>query len=224
MDEDLFSVHQLRSRWKPFKERVQNNSRYQPVCIRIHRAFSWLQRAEESKDSDLDQRLIFLWIGFNSLYGRWDRSRREPEPDGATIRELMKRIMMLDEERRITELLNEQRELILSIYADDYLANYFWETGRTASSVRRKVSSWYVEERFELILEKLIDRIYLLRCQLVHGAATCGGKLNRDALRICSMMLDQLVRVFLIIIIDHGAEEDWGPLCYPPEGPTGLSS
>jgi hypothetical protein len=66
--EDL-SVHQLRRRWKPFKERVGKNSRYEPICIRFHRACSWLQRVEQMDDSDLDQRLILQWIAMNSLYG-----------------------------------------------------------------------------------------------------------------------------------------------------------
>lgn len=221
MDEKPLTVRQLRRRWKPFKERVQNNDRYQPICIRIHRACSWLQRVEELAEDDLDQRLILLWIGFNSLYGRWDRSRRESEPDGITIREFLSRLSKLDEENRLADLLDDQRNLVLSIFSDDYLADYFWEAGKSSASARHKAGGWYAGENYGMILEKLMDRIYLLRCQLVHGAATCQGKLNRVALRSCSRILDQLVRVFVVIMIDHGAEQVWGPLCYPPLGPKG---
>jgi hypothetical protein len=63
------SVHQLRRRWKPFKERVHKNARYEPICIRFHRACSWLQQVEQMGDDDLDQRLILQWIAMNSLYG-----------------------------------------------------------------------------------------------------------------------------------------------------------
>lgn len=219
MEESPVSVHQLRRRWKPFKDRVKSNERYQPICIRIHRACSWLQRVESLEEADLDQRLVLQWIAFNSLYGRWNPSEREPEPDAATIREFLSHILKLDSESRIAAVLNEQRKLILSIFGDDYLADYFWEGGQRSSPVRHKAASWYIEQRFSMILEKLIDRIYLLRCQLVHGAATCGGGLNRTALRNCSTMLGHLVRTFILTIIDYGAEEEWGPLCYPPLGP-----
>ncbi len=218
MAESPVSVHQLRRRWKPFKDRVKSNERYQPICIRIHRACSWLQRVEGLEETDLDQRLVLQWIAFNSLYGRWSRSERAPEPDAGTIREFLSRILKLDSEGQIAGVLNEERKLVLSIFGDDYLADYFWEAGRSSSPVRHKAASWYFEQRFGIVLEKLIDRIYLLRCQLVHGAATCGGKLNRTALQNCSTMLGHLLPTFILTIINHGAEEEWGPLCYPPLG------
>lgn len=62
----------------------------------------------------------------------------------------------------------------------------------------------------------MLERIYLLRCQLVHGAATYGGALNRDSIALCSRTLGELLPAFLLVIIDHGYEEDWGPLPYPP--------
>lgn len=36
--------------------------------LRVHRAISWLGRAEKEAD-DADVRFILLWIGFNSAYG-----------------------------------------------------------------------------------------------------------------------------------------------------------
>jgi hypothetical protein len=70
-----------------------------------------------------------------------------------------------------------------------------------------------------MILDKLIERVYLLRCQLVHGAATCNGQLNRATLRSCDGILGYLLPAFMLTIVDHGTEENWGPLCYPPLGP-----
>lgn len=79
MAESPVSVHQLRRRWKPFKDRVKSNERYQPICIRIHRACSWLQRVEGLEETDLDQRLVLQWIAFNSLYGRWSSTPHTSE-------------------------------------------------------------------------------------------------------------------------------------------------
>jgi hypothetical protein len=50
----------------------------------------------------------------------------------------------------------------------------------------------------------------------VHGASTHNGKLNRTAVRNCSTMLGHLVPAFLLVLIDRGYAENWGPLCYPP--------
>ncbi len=60
--------------------------------------------------------------------------------------------------------------------------------------------------------------MYLLRCQLVHGAATFGSRLNRTALKHCTTLMQLLMPAMLLVWIDHGAEEDWGLLCYPPVG------
>ena len=67
-----------------------------------------------------------------------------------------------------------------------------------------------------LILDRLLERIHFLRCQLVHGASTHNSKLNRTAVEHCSTMLGHLLPAFLLVLIDHGYEEDWGRLCYPP--------
>ena len=37
--------------------------------LRVHRAISWLGRAEAEVDDD-DVRFILLWVGFNSVYAR----------------------------------------------------------------------------------------------------------------------------------------------------------
>ena len=55
-----------------------------------------------------------------------------------------------------------------------------------------------------------------MRCQLVHGAATYGGKLNRTSLKRCVVMMQRLLPALPSVRIDHGADEDWGPMCYPP--------
>jgi hypothetical protein len=66
------------------------------------------------------------------------------------------------------------------------------------------------------VLDRLVERIYLLRCQLVHGAATYNSSLNRTAIRHCSLMTDHLLRAILLVWINPGAEDDWGIMCYPP--------
>ena len=47
------------------------------------------------------------------------------------------------------------------------------------------------------------------------------GKLNRRAVRNCAAMLGALVTAFLIVIMDHGVDEGWGNMCYPPDPTEG---
>jgi hypothetical protein len=84
-----------------------------------------------------------------------------------------------------------------------------------SKKIKQNAERWYVEKRWTMIL----DRIYLMRCQFVHGAATHGGKLNRISLRHCVMMTQLLLPAVLMVWTDHEADEEWGPMCYPPLDP-----
>ncbi len=190
--------------------------------IRFHRACSWLQRAETNEDdNDPDSVLVNRWIAFNAMYGQWDENRREPKSDRDCWRLFMDRLLAIDETGHLQGVLEEYRPLVLKILDDEYLSRYFWEQptaqqARKAKKARFDAPTWYYEKRWSLIVDRLLERIYLLRCQLVHGAATHGSRLNRTALRNCATMMHYLVTAALRTLIDHGADEDWGPMCYPP--------
>jgi hypothetical protein len=217
------TVRDLRRRWKPHKQRLQELVPEHPTNIRFHRACSWLQRAGqvEGKD-DLDVALIGQWVAFNALYGQWDEATREPLRDCTCWRAFLDRIRDLDADGRIADVLNENKPLVMSIFEDEYLSRFFWEEPGTIRAKKSKkvkfdAQTWYIDGNWTLILDRLIERIYLLRCQMVHGAATYNGALNRTAVRRCSMMLGHLLRAILLVWIDHGADEDWGQMCYPPQ-------
>jgi len=212
------SIHDLRSRWQPHKKRLQNH----PTTIRLHRAFSWLQRVEELPDGhDSDLALICQWIALNSLYGQWDMARREPQPDRECWRRFFDRLLSIDASKHLGTLLTAHRDLVMSLLDDEYLSDWFWEEPSDIRASKSKKSkfdarTWYIESRWSLLLDRLLERIYLLRCQLMHGAATFGGKLNRQSLAYCVEMMNHLLVAVLLVMIDHGAEQDWGVMCYPP--------
>jgi len=87
---------------------------------------------------------------------------------------------------------------------------------------RRTPTLQDIEGRWGLILDRLVDRIYLLRCQLTHGAATYGGSLDRRSLKHCATMLGHLMPAVILVVIDHGCDADWGPMCYPPMRPSAV--
>jgi len=228
MLEDTWTVRDLRRRWKPTKERLIQSGTGEPLRIRIHRAFSWLQRVEELDDpAALDTALIFQWTALNSVYGRWDEAMREPVSDRESLPTFLDRMIELDADERITGVLNEHRKLVMSIFEDAYLTKFFWEhpsdeRARKTQKTKFDARTWYQQGQYRLILDRLMERIYFLRCQLIHGGATSGGRLNRTAVRDCSTMLGQLIMAIMLMLIDGGWEEDWGPLCYPPVTPSDL--
>jgi hypothetical protein len=224
MSRDHLDVHQLRKRWKPQKERLLAKRSDHPTPIRFHRACSWLARVEQMDESDVDLALIAQWIALNSLYGQWDLEKSSAVADRECWRVFLDRIVDLDADGVLPAMLVEHRGLVMMLCEDPYLNDLFWKDPRAerAPQLRRKkfsAQSWYFENNWKLILEAVADRIYLMRCQLIHGAATFGGSLNRRSLKHCALMMSQVISAVLLVLIDHGAEEDWGIMCYPPVQP-----
>ena len=219
------TVHDLRHRWKPHKERLAALPGDQPTSIRFHRACSWMAHVEQMPDGqDHDLGLVSLWIAFNSLYGQWDASKREPRPDRESWRAFTDRILKLDRDSYIPSSLQEHKRLVMALLEDEYLSNFFWqEPSVNRAKQSRKAAfnaqTWYIEQRWTMILDEILNRVYLMRCQLVHGAATYGGKLNRTSLKRCVVMMQRLLPTMLGVWVDHGNREDWGPMCYPPMRP-----
>lgn len=216
------TVHQLRSLWKPHKERLQAQRTDHPTTVRFHRACSWLQCVESMDEKvDVDIALISQWIAFNALYGQWDACDNEPVADRECWRVFIDRIVDLDRQHRVTEMLHQHKPLVMSLLDDEYLSSFYWQDPcrEQAGKARRKkfqAQTWFIDGSWKLILEQMLERVYLIRCQLMHGAATYGGKLNRTSLRRCSTMMGHLLPTMLLVLIDHGADEDWGVMCYPP--------
>jgi hypothetical protein len=217
-----FTVRDLRRRWKPIKERLNAQQDSHPTAIRVHRAFSWMARVEELEDgADLDIALICRWIGFNALYGQWDEEKQEPSPDCKSWQQFLGRVLKLDESGHVGDVLTKHKKLVMSILDDEYLSRFFWEEpsdvrARKSKKAKYDAQTWYLEKRWVMVLDRLVERIYLMRCQLMHGAATFGGKLNRVSLRHCSVMLGHLLQATMLVLTENGADEDWGAMCYPP--------
>jgi hypothetical protein len=64
------------------------------------------------------------------------------------------------------------------------------------------------------VLEILLDRLYILRNQIIHGGATYKSKLNRRSVKDGSRILEMLIPIIIDIILEN-PEEDWGKLLFP---------
>lgn len=216
------TIRDLRRLWKPHKLRLLEADPKHPTTIRFHRACSWIQRAELLGDGeDQEFTLVSYWVAFNALYGQWDSDRQEPLADRMSWKQFLDRMLNLDENQILGNCLKENRSLVMMILEDAYLSRYFWKepTPKRAGQSRKvkfDAQTWYLQSSWHLMLERVVERIYLLRCQLVHGASSYNSSLNRDAMSHCSRMMKDLLRGILEIWIQNGADEDWGTMCYPP--------
>ena len=216
------SVRQLRRRFKPHKERLRTEK---PTCstpTRVHRACSWIDRVErEAESTDHDVHLVSLWIAFNALYGQWDPYKLEPKSERKSYRDFCDRLRKLDRDKQIDSFMQDHKRLVVKICEDPFISSYYWrnpglDPKRKSRGDVNRIRRMYTEESWAKILDELLERVYLMRCQLVHGAATYGSKLNRKSLKRCVMMLRQLLPVLMLVLVDDGVDEDWGALCYPP--------
>ena len=55
-----------------------------------------------------------------------------------------------------------------------------------------------------------------MRVQVFQGASTKGGKLNRRVMQSSSTILLDLLPAMISVMIDHGIDEEWGTISFPP--------
>jgi len=210
----------LRSRFRAIPKNLRDA--HQPFCIRVWRAVSWLERAENAAKDDLEGRFISAWIGFNALYGQLDNDG-QPWGDREARSTFLARIGKLDANGGLPRIMKKRQLLIFRTIEDKYLSQRFWMQGASAAKqVKRELRdamTWIDTPKQPRVLQMLFDRLYVLRNQLLHGASTKGSSLNRRPLRECGNLLAELLAVMLVVMIEQGVATDWGRVCFAPDGP-----
>lgn len=210
---------ELRPRFKAICKATEQ--RFQNYQIRVHRALSWWERARELDSAEHpDGRLLYGWIAFNSLYGVWDEMSGGPAKDRETWQQFLSRAFTWDTDELLPRQLRQYREQVLQLLENKYLDMQFWRRRNGASGNhhgrRSRGPSLFVERRWCELLIAAFDRVYVLRGQIVHGAATRGSRLNRRALIGAVELLEAFLAPIVHLAIEHGPHDDWPPLCYPP--------
>jgi hypothetical protein len=190
--------------------------------LRIHRALSWLKRAEMAEDED--GRFIFLWIAFNAAYAR-EIDERLGLSEQATFMAFLERLHAIDSSRRLDDLVWRTFSGPIRLLLDTpYLFPGFWDfhngkidetewQARFAKS-KKLAQRALAAGQTPALLGVVFNRLYLLRNQLIHGGATWNGRVNRGHVRDGARLLSTLVPTVIALMLDH-PEEDWGPACYP---------
>jgi len=190
--------------------------------LRVHRAISWLGRAESESD-DADVRFITLWIGFNSAYA--GDITTDISSERGTFKAFFDALVSLDGGRRIYDVVwqrfpHEIRLLLNNKFvfapfwshANGIAGHDDWEMRLAAS--QRALSTALMQFDTSRLLSVVFDRLYVLRNQLVHGGATWNSSVNRHQVRDGAAVLGWLLPIFIDIMMDHPTR-DWGRPFYP---------
>jgi hypothetical protein len=206
------------------RHRAEREAHHPNLALRVHRALSWLNRAEQMTD-DPDGRFIFLWIAFNAAYAtEIDERYRLSEQE--TFRAFLQKLVDLDHDQgRIAGLVWTEFSGSVRLLLDNkFVFQDFWsfkngtlaeeEWKRRFDNARRATHRALAERDTVTVLGVVLSRIYTLRNQLMHGGATWNSSVNREQIRDCTNLLGKLVPLVIEIMLDH-PETLWGDACYP---------
>lgn len=204
-----------------FKRSKSQNS--DELNLRLHRALSWLQKAENS-DDDHDIQFITLWVSFNAIYAK-EFSKERPS-DRDTFKQFIAEICRLDNQNKhIYNLVWAQfPQSIRVMLSNRYIFQPFWDFQNGKISERawqedfnkanKKAFTALVTQDTHDILLVIFDRLYTLRNQLVHGGATYESQINRSQLKDGCQILLALIPAIIQIILEN-PKNNWGKPFYP---------
>ena len=211
------NFEQLKTRHRALREHSPAN-----LKLRVHRALSWLQRAEMAEDED--GRFIFLWIAFNAAYAtEIDDNRRLSEQE--TFKSFLEKLCELDEHRQIEQLVWQEFSGSIRILLDTpVVLQSFWDfhSGKISETQwkerlaqgKRMASQALASGNTPQLRGVVFNRLYTLRNQLMHGGATWNGSVNRKQLKDCANLLGKLTPVIIALMMSH-PQTLWGDACYP---------
>jgi hypothetical protein len=141
--------------------------------LRVHRALSWLDRAER-QDDDPDGRFIFLWIAFNAAYAT-DIDERYRVPEQQTFVAFLQKLIDLDlADRRIEHVVwDEFTDSIRLLIDNRFVYQDFWsyhngkldeaEWTRRFVAAKRMARHALGRRDTATVLSVALSRLYTLR-------------------------------------------------------------
>jgi hypothetical protein len=203
------------------RHREERHDWHEYISLRVHRALSWLKRAEMCEDDD--SRFVFLWIAFNAAYSNEFGEYRELE--SRTFGRFLERLVELDQGHEIETILWQKFAGPVRVLLNNkYVFQPFWnhhnhlpdsENWQEQFERANRAANGAIASRdIGKLLGIVFARLYTLRNQLVHGGATWNSQVNRDQLRDANAIMGTLVPLVIRIMMDN-AGEHWGEPCYP---------
>lgn len=184
--------------------------------IRIHRAISWLG-CSERQSPDADLQFLSLWIAFNSCYAM-DLTEKNQKSEREKFKKFVSTLIKNDYEGRIAKILwHKFSGPVRLLIGNPHVFKVFWDYHRGESieweyAHKRSIleaNKYLSNNNTEGLLEIILDRLYVLRNQVMHGGSTYRSTMNRsqlvDGMRILEMLVPQIIDIML-----QNPDEDWG--------------
>ena len=202
----------------------RDSNRFQePQRVRLHRAISWLKRAQaEDEDADHDAKFIFLWIAFNAAYAR-EFGFGETEHERLT--KFICTLLAKDGEKRLSQIAFKQFPgPIRTLLDNKFVFEPFWRALRNHDAsgrweekfaASRKIAlSSVINGNTAMVLSIVFDRLYVLRNQLVHGGATWNSAMNRAQVKDGAAIMMAVTPVIIELMLDD-PDMEVGDVLYP---------
>ncbi|EKO3555979.1 hypothetical protein [Vibrio metschnikovii] len=204
------------------RHRAERDQYPSALSIRVHRALSWLNKAEQCNDDD--SAFLFLWIAFNSAYAQ-DFEQKSSFGERGLFQEFLSKLVELDKQQQLSAIVWEQysgpircildNEFILQAYWDYQAGRIDQESWKQARSKAKIAANQALSQNDTAsVLSIVFARLYTLRNQMIHGGATFGSSANRQQIRDCTSLLQHLVPT-LITIMMNSKQAMWGEPVYP---------
>lgn len=193
--------------------------------LRVHRAISWLQKAEQARQAkDFDTEFIYYWISFNATYAN-DFGDMERPSEKDNFGAFLTKVAQLDDSGVLYELIWQKFSSSIRLLMDNrYVYQPFWDflRGRLTelewqqrfSSSKATVNKALAEKDVPKALVHIFMRLYTLRNQVIHGGSTFNSQVNREQLKDACNLLNKLVPMIVALMMSK-PDQEWGPVCYP---------
>ena len=204
------------------RQRAERSEWPTNLGLRVHRALSWLNRAEQCEDQD--GRFIFHWIAFNAAYAN-EILVGERLNEQEIFGQFLQKLVDLDKNELLYGLIwAEFSSSVRVLLANRYVFQPFWDYQNDKISEQEWLDRFenanaaagraLANQRTRDVLAVVLSRMYTLRNQLLHGGATWDSSVNREQLRDCSAFLGKLVPTIIQLMMDN-PDTLWGDACYP---------
>ncbi|HHC6644642.1 TPA: hypothetical protein ACN33E_003342 [Vibrio parahaemolyticus] len=210
--------------YNELKQRQRNErSDYSPnLGIRVHRALSWLNKAEQCTDDD--SKFTFLWIAFNSAYAQ-EFEQKLVYGEKGLYQEFLDKLVSVDATNKLHNIVwSEYAGTIRLILENEFILQSYWDfqSDRISeqdwknhlSKAKTAASKALGQCNTAVVLSILFSRLYTLRNQIIHGGATFNSSANRKQLRDCISILEMLIPNIIELMMDNKSVL-WGAPVYP---------
>jgi hypothetical protein len=224
------NAHDLTKQYESLKTQLRSHRDdfSQVHSTRLHRSLSWLKAAAEQIESDnLDQAFINLWISFSACFYM--------EGD-APIAPFIDKLIDLDIEHKIYDCLwHEYSVSVKALIKNPYVFEDFWQAQRAVDAVSNdsgqekalseawrasfdrssvEALNYLSRKKVAPLFSIVLDRLYVLRNQVLQGGATYQSRVNREQVTDGVNLLASIMPIIVSIMLDS-ADQDWGEIAYP---------